>query len=164
MKKRAPQLLGAVLLIVGLAILSYMTIWPLYRYVQMHQWTEAEAEVVSANIEYGKLRSSKRRRAKTAYKAVGEYRYTFGGREYTGTQLSLFKGLSTNPERSSELVSRLKWHQRQRKPITIYVNPANPGQAIVERGAYWTGMLIGGVWGLIFAAAGGAIVWWSGRA
>jgi hypothetical protein len=99
----------------------------------------------------------------TTYRAVAEYRYEFGDKTYESDRVAVHAGSdnigSYQRDRARELV-QLK---NAGKPITCYVNPDNPSEAILFRdlrpgmlafkslfalvfGGVGFGLLYGGVW------------------
>lgn len=84
----------------------------------------------------------------TTYKADVAYRYKVRGRNYSSSQLTL-ADFSSTARRAQGIVDRYA----DGAPVTVYYNPVDPSDAVLERGGT-SGIgvlyLIGGV----FAAAG----------
>ena len=158
MKNPVP-LISAIVLVVGLAILAYLPVRKLYQYSQAWSWVETQAQVTSAKLKYGRLRTRRNGRPKTAYQAVGAYRYSFEGVEYTGHRLTLHDGLSTDREPAARRVSHLKVALRKKRPVIAYVNPRSPDQAVLDRSPDWFGIIVGSILGLVFSGAGAGMFW-----
>ena len=83
------------------------------------------------------------------YRARASYRYTWENREYVGRQLTL---AMTGSETQRELHEQLAHALAQHAPVTIWVNPYAPGQAVFDRSLHWDIMLFAFPFALVFSA------------
>lgn len=90
----------------------------------------------------------------TDYRVQAHYVYQVQGREYHGRRLSLTHGRLRSPEWHQRVYRRLKRAQSQETPITCFVNPANPADALLFRELHPRALLIRLVPTLIFTIAG----------
>ncbi len=119
----------------------------------------ADWVVVKATVQSAELRSNRGRKS-TTYEAAGSYRYQFGGQEYTGTQLGLSSlgGADNIGDWQEDMAGFLKEAMEKRQPISVYVNPENPAQAVIDRDLRWGFIAFLGVFAVIFGGVGiGAI-------
>ncbi|RZV35981.1 MAG: DUF3592 domain-containing protein [Chromatiales bacterium] len=122
---------------------------------EMRAWLPAEAQVISAGYTTGSGDDS------DTYEAYAEYRYYWNGQTYTGDRVSISSGGDNIGDYQTETGRRLSAAQRSGQPVTVYVNPDQPSEAIVNRDIRW-GMVgfksifvfvFGGVgFGLLYAA------------
>jgi hypothetical protein len=115
----------------------------------------AEWVVVKATVQSAELRASRGRKS-TTYEAAGTYRYRFGGKEYTGAQLGLSSvgGADNIGDWQEDMAGYLKEAMEKRQPISVYVNPDDPAQAVVDRELRWGFIAFLGVFAVIFGGVG----------
>ena len=110
---------------------------------------------VPATVESSAVRTH-RGDESTTYSVDILYRYTIDGRTYKSNRYSFMGGSSSGYDRKREIVSRL----RPGTPVTVYVNPADPTDAVLVRGFTWEMLFLGipllfvaiGVGGGVYAA------------
>jgi hypothetical protein len=122
---------------------------------EMRAWLPAQAQVISAGYTTSSGEDS------DTYEAHAQYRYYWNGQTYTGDRVSISSGGDNIGDYQTETGSRLSAAQRSGEPITVYVNPDQPSEAVVNRDIRW-GMVgfksifvfvFGGVgFGLLYAA------------
>jgi len=89
------------------------------------------------------------------YKADIAYRFKVQGRDYSSSQITLMD-YSSSMARAEDLVARYP----DGSSVSVYYNPANPSESVLEPGAT-RGIQILGLIGGIFAAAGVAFLFMS---
>ncbi len=99
--------------------------------VEMRAWLPAEAQVISAGYTTSSGDDS------DTYEAYAQYRYYWNGQTYTGDRVSISGGGDNIGDYQTETGSRLSAAQRSGQPITVYVNPEQPSEAIVNRDIRW---------------------------
>src|SRR5258708_14645043 len=98
------------------------------------------------------------------------YRYTFQGREYKGDRLGseILGGTDNIDSWHEEMADMISTAQREGRPITVFVNPDNPSESMVDRAIRWNLMLfmvpfalgvggggVGALWFLVHTLRGG---------
>jgi drug/metabolite transporter (DMT)-like permease len=144
--------------IVGLLILvaAFYRLVPVVRYLwdagRMRGWEKVPADVVEA--DYRKLEEDDVRP-----RVVAKYRYTYSGQEYEGSRVDVADSSELVGSFQKELAAELKKHVADRTPTTAYVNPSQPGEAVLDRRFIYT---VFGVRLLIFSVLtlfGGLLFW-----
>ena len=125
-------LIGAVLAVpfaaAGLGILLFMTAPMVYDWARMQTWHSVPAQVEAATLQ-----SHKPSKRGTAHSIAIRYRYHVGGVEYTGSRASLTTRADNIGSFQEQLGHRLQGAERTGEPVTVWVNPAQPTESIVDR-------------------------------
>jgi hypothetical protein len=99
-------------------------------------WVLVRADVTAAERVASSGRSS-------SVRATGTYRYTFEGKEYTGSRLSIttMDGGDNIGDWQEEMAEFLLAAKKRERRVDVFVNPANPAQAVLDRNVRWPVML-----------------------
>lgn len=98
----------------------------------MREWRPVPAEVESGGYSTHSGEDS------DTYRAYGRYRYVYGDRSYTGERVQLSGGADNIGDYQQTLGRRLARAAAAGTPITVYVDPADPGRSVVERDLRWS--------------------------
>jgi len=121
---RAGALLAfTILLAVGVALSVGHFRDPLQNMLAARQWRSASCEIVSSSLANPNADGS-------TYRVDTTYRYLVDNRNYVGDRYQFVRAASTGYTRKAAIVSRLKPGTR----TACWVNPANPDDAVIERG------------------------------
>ena len=112
----------------GLGILLFMTAPMVYDWARMQAWHSVPAQVDSATLQ-----SHKPSKGGTTYSVSTCYRYQVAGVEYTGDRASLTTRADNIGSFQEQLGHRLQGAERTGEPVTVWVNPAQPTESIVDR-------------------------------
>ena len=121
---------------------------------QMRSWQPVSATVISAGYRTNSGDDS------DTYEAYAGYQYSWHGQRYSGDRVSLSSGGDNIGDYQRDMGRRLSNAQLNGEPITVYVNPEQPGESIIDRSIRWglTGfksiflLVFGGVgFGLLYA-------------
>jgi len=84
------------------------------------------------------------------------YRYTFDGRTYEGSRLGALRvgGTTIVDDLDDRLTAALAENRAAKRPITVFVNPDNPSQALVDRSIRWPLIIFLAPFALAFAGIG----------
>lgn len=118
---------------------------------EARDWVKIKADVVSADL------SSRTGRSSTTWRAVGTYRYEFGGRTYESSRLGVGEfgsGGDNIGDWQEEMASYLRQARDEKRPIMAWVNPDDPAQAVVDRDVRWGMMALLLPFAVLFAAIG----------
>ncbi|HOP98860.1 MAG TPA: DUF3592 domain-containing protein, partial [Verrucomicrobiota bacterium] len=119
--------------------------------VKTWSWEETECRILNSGVREPDQSND--------FEFHVEYTYTVQGRTFTSTRYEL------KPTRSSDYGEMLRLEQRYPTGTraVCYVNPADPGQAVLHRGSFW--ILLIPLFPLLFVAigAGGIYFIWRGK-
>ncbi len=133
---------------VGLGMLLLSVVPSIMEAREMKRWYDTPAMVVSAELHENSGDDS------TTYKAVAQYSYRFNGRQYQGNRVSINKGSDNIGDYQQDTAHRLIQAYRNKKEITVWVNPDNPGESIVDKNIRWEMLAFSMLFVLIFGGVG----------
>lgn len=113
----------------------------LFRWFRARHWIETDATLVS--IYDSETNGSDANRLGRQNKIKAQYEFSYQGTRYKGRKVST--GLGYRPQLYRDLVSAFSDGER----ITIYFDPSNPSQSIVDRSFYWPEFIVLAIVGLI---------------
>ncbi len=119
------------------------------------KWDDREGRVISAEVEKSRERSSTGGRSGWQYYAKISYRYSVDGVEYTGTRLRFDDPPGGSDESGKREAEEFLARFPMGEPISVYVNPYDPTEAVLEQGTSDLGVWMPAGFGVI--ATGGAI-------
>ena len=90
----------------------------------------------------------------TTYEAYARYRYDFMGRHYTGSRVGLAGGADNIGSYQTRTGDRLRNAWRRNEPITVFVNPAAPAEAVIDRNVRWGLIGFRSIFVLVFGGFG----------
>ncbi|MCA9263447.1 MAG: DUF3592 domain-containing protein [Planctomycetales bacterium] len=96
-------------------------------------------------------------RPRSVYAPVVIYKYTVDGQNYTNRRVSIWEKKDFGSKRQRDPSGKLKRYPKG-MDVTVYYNPANPEEAILEKSLPWT--VYAGIMGsfvLLFLGIGGAL-------
>lgn len=157
-KRKAPAFAGCLLagffgifVVVGSAIVWWLTIQPLRRVLEARSWEPTPCTVVASAVDTQSDSDG------ATYRVDIAYRYRYGGRQYESNRYDFSVGSSSGREGKQAAVDRYQ----PGEACTCYVDPGDPSRSVLERGwhsGYWIGLV-----GLPFLLAGaGGGIWTSG--
>lgn len=119
--------LGGLCLLIGPGIFLFFVLPILNDWHAAKHWEPVPATLLSAGLETRATRDG------TTCEAVARYRYRYGGRERIGERVSLAAWGDDIGDFQRRLASELERAEARGDPVTVYVNPADPAQAVINR-------------------------------
>lgn len=125
----------------------------------MQDWRPVDAQLSSAGYE---TRSGD----STTWEAYAEYTYEVGGRRYTASRVMLASGGDNLGDYQRELGSRLADAHARGAPVTVWVDPDDPANAIIDRTIRWGLVGFKSLFVFIFGGVGFGLLYavWRARA
>ena len=114
------------------AILYFLCIVPLRGVRRAKLWRETPCVILSSAVEEDATDSG-------LYRVLVTYEYEASGRAYVGSRYSFAGGATAGNRGKKAAVARLAPGTK----TVCYVDPANPGDAVLTRGVTWDMVVVG---------------------
>jgi hypothetical protein len=98
---------------------------------QMKQWVPVQGTLLSAGYETHDGDDS------YTYEAYANYTYEFGGQQYTNDRVAIAGGADNIGDYQQDMGSYLSGVRSRGETITVYVDPGEPSEAILDRSLRW---------------------------
>lgn len=128
-------LFGLALIALGLIIAHASSGKILRSYVSSANWVEVPATIHSVRLNRKSGRQS-------TYSVSGNYSYSYDGKQYRGDRIGLSSGSDNIGTYWQDLHRRLQ-QDKQSNEASVFVNPDNPNQSVVDRTLRWRPILVG---------------------
>lgn len=110
---------------VGIGFLSLSIIPSLYEWQMMQRWVATPAVLEAADLKVSHGDDS------TTYRAVASYRYRYDHQTYYGDRVGIMSGSDNIGSWQQDKAHTLESALRNKRDITVYVNPKDPTQAVI---------------------------------
>jgi len=140
-------LFGAIFIIAGL-IPGGIALHSLYQVMDAGDWVSVPATVLDARLVRGE----------DTARVEARYRYRYAGRDYEGERVSFHGGSDNIGDFHQATHSRLQRHRDDGEPVTVYVNPDAPAQAVIVRDMRWGLFGFMMLFPLLFSGAGAGVL------
>jgi hypothetical protein len=105
--------------------LSWMVGSTIGEALRARNWVKTRAEVLFTEVTWSSWDNSR---------AIGSYKYEVAGRPYESDRLGLStKGAGILDDWPSDMYEFMKAARDEKRPIMVWVNPAEPSQAVIDR-------------------------------
>jgi len=145
-------LFGGIFLAAGLAVMLFVAVIPIAKYIDSGSWDRVPATVLSSNLH------SHRSDGSTTYSVSGTYRYRYRGVDYTSSQVSQYSGSDNFGDYWQQLYGRIDTARRNNRTVSAWVNPDAPHEAYLDRTFRWGSVIFGFTFGGVFALVGGGVM------
>lgn len=123
--------IGLAMMSVGVIVFMKSTLISFQEAKEVGPWVEVKANLI--HVDFKKEMS----RDTLLYQVIADYRYIYNGMEHRGNRVGLGKRMDADEEWHRKWYNHLKSMQRQQKPITVFVNPNNSNESIINRDIRW---------------------------
>jgi hypothetical protein len=138
---------GGIFFLVGLGFLVLGMVPTVIDAIRMRQWEPMPAQLLEV-----RLASSRSSSGNTTSRVHARYRYVVAGRIYTGERVAVSSMADNLGDFWYQLGWQLKRAHQQGKPVTAWVNPADPTKAVLDRSLRWPLL---GFWAIFIVVFGG---------
>lgn len=133
---------------VGIGIFAFFSIPTITDWSEIKSWHSADAYIQSTELKTSRSDDT------TTYQATAKYTYDYLGTSYQGDRIGLSSGSDNIGSYQQDWHTVLKGHEQQNTSITVWVNPDNPSEAIIDRDLRWGLLLFQTLFLLIFGGVG----------
>lgn len=137
---------------VGIGILLFSVIPSLYEWQQMKSWPRVNATLLDAGL------STNRGEDSDTYRATARYQYLYLGTNYTGERVAIMDGSDNIGHFQEQLATQLELAWRAGIPVSAWVNPDNPADAVLNRDMRWGMLGFKMIFVLVFGGVGLALL------
>lgn len=149
---------GLMLFGVGAGVFGFFVAPQIYDHMRTRDWRPVRAEILSVKL----IKSGDRSHVEA------RYAYEIDGRRHESRRVGIHTGSDNVGGYHQKLYRRLARAKARDKPVTVWVNPDDPGDAFIERNIRWflVGLLMtfvllfGGIGAYVLGAMG---LWFFGR-
>lgn len=139
-------LIGGVVFTAAPIALVYPTVvTPVIDAWSSRNWVATEGQVINSSVDRtwvnNSSTSSTTNRGTFVYKVSASYQYTYAGNSYYGSRIGLMDVSDAIPAWHQNWHTYLQRAKSKKTPITVYVNPDNPYESLLDRGIRWTRMV-----------------------
>ncbi|MCG8393985.1 MAG: DUF3592 domain-containing protein [Pseudomonadales bacterium] len=145
-------LFGGIFLAAGLAVMVFVALVPIGKYIGSSNWERVPATVLSSTLH------SHRSDGSTTYSVSASYRYRFRGVDYTSDQVSQYSGSDNFGDYWQQLYGRIDRARQRGRTVLAWVNPEAPHEAYLDRTFRWGSVIFGFTFGGVFALVGAGIM------
>jgi hypothetical protein len=125
---------------------------------QMQSWQPTVARLIQAGYNSHSGDDS------YTYEAYAIYAYTIGGQEFTSDRVSITGGADNIGGYQQDMGRKLSGAFSRGEAITIYVDPDDPREAIIDRDLRWGLIGFKSIFLFVFGGAGLGLIIWAFRA
>lgn len=133
----------------GIALFVFLVLPPLLDWRAAQSWVPVQAELL-----YAGLQTHSDSDGGDTWEATARYRYEFAAGHWEGDRVALNRGADNIGSFQQDLATRLGMAFAVGEPVTVYVNPRDPREAIINRELRPGLMLLMGLFSLVFALVG----------
>lgn len=161
-KQASPRwlmLFGLPFAAVGVGVLGWLVLPALLDWYAMKSWVPVQAEVLSAELEVHRGDS-------TTYSVNARYRYEYAANTWENDRVAIMDGSDNFGDFHQALAAQLEAARDAGRPVTVYVDPRAPANAVIVRDLRGGQVTLLSLFGLLFAAVGIGLIafgFWSGR-
>ena len=126
----------------------YLVSTTLFDAYRMSGWVPVQATLESAGYDTRTGDDS------ATYEVYATYRYDYELQSFTGNRVTISSGGDNIGAYQQTLGRTLRGQHERGEPVTVYVNPDNPGESIVDRSVRWGLVAFKSVFVLVFGGVG----------
>ena len=132
--------------------MGYLSAKSMNDWMRMQEWAPVKAYVVKGGTESHSGDDS------TTYEAYAEYTYTYNGNSYTNTRVAIDDGADNIGDFQEDLGRKLARAAGRKSGIEAYVNPEEPGEAVISRDMRWGLFAFKMLFVILFGGAGAFLI------
>jgi len=146
---------GLVFFLAGLGFLFFLVIPDIHDGWRMQSWHSTQATLISAKLQRNRSDDS------DTFKAVAKYQYTVNNISYTNNRVAIAKDSDNIGDFQETIGNKLLHYLQTNRSITIWYNPANPAESIINRTIRWGLLAFKMIFVVVFGGFGFALMYFS---
>jgi hypothetical protein len=135
------------------AVALYLAGSAIWTWHEMQTWVAVPADLLTVDLE-----EHEDDEGATTYEVVASYRYEYDGHDYASDRVAISNFADNVGDFHQTLYRELAEAQWNRRPVTAYIDPANPADATLSRDPRWLLTALKAVFGLVFGGVGVALL------
>jgi len=133
---------------------GYFKVWPeVATWMEVSSWQSVPGELISYRLD-----SSRSSEGGTTYEIQARFRYDVAGVSYEADRVGIHSGKDNIGDYHQQWQQRLRQIQSTQQPITVWFDPQQPQQALLDRDLRWGLMAMQLVFAVVFSLIGGGLV------
>lgn len=144
-------LFGLIFVAVGVAVVVGLMLPMLRDGWHAQTWPQVQATLLATDLEQHYSDNS------YTYEVTARYRYRYDGQDYEGTRVGLTVGSDNIGDWHQRIHRRLQRALSNSDSITVYVNPDDPADAVINRDIRWGYLGLLSLFPLVFGGVGAGI-------
>lgn len=136
----------------GVAVLAGMVVTDLIDMARMRDWVAVRAELIDLDLERHHGRRA------TTFEVTARYRYHVAGTTFEGSRVGISPGPDNIGSYHEDWHARLRKLRRDKTPLTVWVDPADPADSVIDREPRWGFLLFKSLFGAIPLVIGGLLL------
>lgn len=145
-------LFGLPFFCIGIGFLLFSVIPTLHDAWRMASWPETQGTLLQAQLTANHSSKS------TTYDVSAEYRYEVAGRSYRGNRVAIGSGGDNIGDFQQTLGNRLETALQNEQPVSVWYDPDNPGDAVLDRSPRWGLLGFKMIFVIAFGGAGSGLL------
>ena len=138
---------------VGIGIFAFKSVPTVVDWIDAKSWIAVDAQLISHDLKVSHGDDS------TTYKATVRYSYDYYGQSYTGDRVGLSGGSDNISDYHQDWDQRFRQIASSGMPFTVYVDPEQPSDSLVDRNLRWGLLAFESLFLLVFGGFGLGGIW-----
>jgi hypothetical protein len=138
---------------VGAGVLLFLIVPTLYDGWRMASWPATQGTLLRAELVAGSSDGS------TTYRLEARYRYAVAGRSYENDRTAIVNTGDNIGDFQETLGRRLEQALHAERPVTVWYDPENPADAVLNRDIRWGLLGFGLIFVVVFGGVGGGFIY-----
>ena len=151
---------GLIFFLVGIGFLFWSVIPTLHDGWRMQSWPAVSGRLTHADLV---INPANDQDDSETYRADARYTYSVLGRQFSHDRVAINSGSDNIGDFQRSMGSWLKQRYQQNQPVSVFYDPANPVDAVLNREMRWGFIAFKAIFILVFGGVGAGIMYWGYR-
>lgn len=146
------SLFGLPFAAVGIGVFGWLLLPAVLDWQAMKSWTPVQAELLTFELAASTSDNS------TSYTVHARYRYDYAANTFENDRVAVMDGRDNIGSYWQDLAARLEADYADGRPVTVYVDPAEPQHSVIDRELRLSQFALLGLFAMVFASVGIVLV------